>query len=158
MNRMTANNTKISYKLNSASSFTELEYLMEVPEFGGAPEKIDVTTLSDKVKKYVPGIKDLGDLVFKFLYDNSSETANYRVLKSMENAGTAVTSRVFWAPGGAMRSSVPWWSGTGHCTCCLKSGPPDCGRGVRYAFPVENKSPARRSSAAPCGRPGRSCT
>ena len=101
MNRMTANNTKISYKLNSASSFTELEYLMEVPEFGGAPEKIDVTTLSDKVKKYVPGIKDLGDLVFKFLYDNSSETANYRVLKSMENAGTAVTFQILYPDGTA---------------------------------------------------------
>ena len=57
MARMTANNTKISYKSGAeAATFTELEYLMEVPEFGGAPEKIDVTTLSDKVKKYVPGI------------------------------------------------------------------------------------------------------
>ncbi len=81
MARMSANNTKISYKSGAAETFTVLDYLMEVPEFGGAPEKIDVTTLSDKVKKYVPGTKDLGDLVFKFLYDNSSDTSNYRVLK-----------------------------------------------------------------------------
>ncbi|MFR1435856.1 MAG: phage tail tube protein [Acutalibacteraceae bacterium] len=102
MARMTANNTKISYKSGSeAATFTELEYLMEVPEFGGAPEKIDVTTLSDKVKKYVPGTKDLGDLVFKFLYDNSSDTSNYRVLKGQEDAGTAVTYKIEYPDGTA---------------------------------------------------------
>ena len=86
MSGLSANKTKISYKKGASSTFTELPDLMEVPEFGGAPEKIDVTVLSDTVKKYVPGIKDLGDLVFKFLYDNSSETSNYRVLKAMDDA------------------------------------------------------------------------
>lgn len=100
MARMSANNTKFSYKASAeAPTFTELEYLMEVPEFGGAPEKIDVTTLSDKVKKYVPGTKDLGDLVFKFLYDNSSDTANYRVLKGLEDAGKAVTFQIEYPDG-----------------------------------------------------------
>lgn len=95
MTRMTANNTKMFYKPATAQSeFVELEYLMEVPEFGGAPEKIDVTVLSDSVKKYAPGIKDLGDLVFKFLYDNSSATSNYRVLKGLEDAGAAVTFKI----------------------------------------------------------------
>ncbi len=79
-----ANQTKISYKVGTGT-FAPIPYLMEVPEFGGAPEKIDVTTLSDNVKKFLPGIKDLGDLVFKFLYDNSSETANYRVFKQLED-------------------------------------------------------------------------
>ena len=102
MARMTANNTKISYKSGAeAATFTELEYLMEVPEFGGAPEKIDVTTLADKVKQYVPGTKDLGDLVFKFLYDNSSESANYRVLKKMEDDGTAATFKIEYPDGTA---------------------------------------------------------
>ena len=102
MARMSANNTKISYKSGAeAATFTELEYLMEVPEFGGAPEKIDVTTLADKVKQYVPGTKDLGDLVFKFLYDNSSETANYRVLKKMEDDGTAATFKIEYPDGTA---------------------------------------------------------
>lgn len=101
MARMSANNAKFSYKAAAADTFTELEYLMEVPEFGGAPEKIDVTTLSDKVKKYVPGIKDLGDLVFKFLYDNSSETANYRVLKGLEDTGAAATFKLEYPDGTA---------------------------------------------------------
>ena len=83
-----ANTTKLSYRVGEVGEFTELKYLMEVPEFGGAPEKIDVTTLADTVKKYVTGIKDLGDLVFKFLYDNSEATSNFRVLKGLEKANT----------------------------------------------------------------------
>ena len=103
MNRLSANSTKISYKTGSDDSavFKELEFLMEVPEFGGAPEKIDVTVLSDKVKRFVPGTVDLGDLVFKFLYDNSSETANYRVLKKMEDDGTAATFKIEYPDGTA---------------------------------------------------------
>lgn len=100
MNRLSANNTKLSYKSGSAD-FVELEYLMEVPEFGGTPEKIDVTVLSDKTKHYVPGIDDLGDLVFKFLYDNSSETANYRVLKGLADNGTKATFKLEYPDGTA---------------------------------------------------------
>lgn len=100
MNRLSANNTKISYK-STGDSFTELEYLMEVPEFGGTPEKIDVTVLSDSVKKYIPGIKDLGDLVFKFLYDNSTEQSNYRVLKGLADANTTATFKLEYPDGTA---------------------------------------------------------
>ena len=53
------------------------------------------------MKQYVPGTKDLGDLVFKFLYDNSSETANYRVLKKMEDDGTAATFKIEYPDGTA---------------------------------------------------------
>lgn len=103
MNRLSANSTKISYKTGSGDSatFKELEFLMEVPEFGGAPEKIDVTVLSDKVKKFVPGTVDLGDLVFKFLYDNSSADSSYRVLKGLADAGTAATFQLTYPDGTA---------------------------------------------------------
>ncbi|MFZ2538554.1 MAG: phage tail tube protein [Oscillospiraceae bacterium] len=85
MSRISANNTKMFIKKSGATEYTELEYLMEVPEFGGTPEKIDVTVLSDKVKKFINGITDLGDFIFKFLYDNSLETSNYRVLKGIQD-------------------------------------------------------------------------
>ena len=88
-----ANKTKISYKVG-AGAYTEIPYLMEVPELGGAPEKIDVTTLSSDVKMYIPGIKDLGDLAFKFLYDNSSSTSNYRVLKGLADAGAKASFQI----------------------------------------------------------------
>jgi hypothetical protein len=72
---------------------------MEVPELGSTPEKIDVTTLADTSKRYIPGIRDFGDLVFKFLYDNSGAGANYRVLKGMEDAGTTSTFQLRYPDG-----------------------------------------------------------
>ena len=55
--------------------------MKEVPEFGIEPEKVENTTLADKVKKYEFGIGDAGELEYKFAYDNSSATAPYRVLR-----------------------------------------------------------------------------
>jgi len=94
----TANQTKLSYKTGS-NPFSELEYLMEVPEFGGTPEKIDVTTLSDKAKKFIPGIRDYGDLAFKFLYDNTCANSNYRVLKDLDDNGTTATFELEYPDG-----------------------------------------------------------
>ena len=68
----------------AGSSYTDLPLLMEVPGLGGDAEKVDVTVLSDSVRKYIDGIKDYGDLAFKFLYDNSTATSSYRVLKGLE--------------------------------------------------------------------------
>jgi len=96
-----ANQTKLSYMRGNEGSFTEILYLMEVPEFGGTPEKIDVTTLSDTSKKYIPGIKDYGDLVFKFLYDNTGSTSNYRVLKGLEDNGITATFKLLYPDGTA---------------------------------------------------------
>lgn len=86
--------TKIGYKANGGSSYTDIANLTEVPEIGGSPEKVDVTTLADGAKRYIPGIKDYGDLDFKFLYDNASDGANYRVLKGLETAGEVVDWQV----------------------------------------------------------------
>mgnify|MGYP000983005968 CR=1 FL=1 len=69
--------TKLSYK-TTGSTFTDLLLLQEVPEVGGDPEKVEVTTLADGVKKYIPGVRDLGDLTFTFLYDNSTN-GSYRI-------------------------------------------------------------------------------
>ena len=67
---------------------TPIDNLQEVPDLGGSVDKVEVTTLADGSKKYIAGIKDYGDLEFKFLYDNSLATSNYRVLKALEVAGT----------------------------------------------------------------------
>lgn len=66
---------------------TPIANLQEVPELGGKVDKVEVTTLADGSKKYIAGLKDYGDLEFKFLYDNSTATSNYRVLKAMEVEG-----------------------------------------------------------------------
>ena len=90
--------TTLSYK-KAASTYTVLEHLMEVPELGGDPEKVEVTTLSSAVKQYIPGIRDLGDLAFKFLYDNETVTSNYRVLRGLQDANVATEFKVTYPDG-----------------------------------------------------------
>lgn len=53
-----------------------LTNLMEIPEIGNnAPEKIDVTVLTDDVKKSISGLGDSAqDLAFKFLYEETQFT------------------------------------------------------------------------------------
>ena len=60
---------KLYYKANG-ETFTELTNLMEIPEIGnGEKEMIDVTVLTDDVKKSIAGLGDSAQtLAFKFLY------------------------------------------------------------------------------------------
>lgn len=62
---------KLSYAAKGTTEFKELTNLQEIPEIGnGAPEKIEVTVLSDEAKKHIAGLGDSGqDLAFKFLYE-----------------------------------------------------------------------------------------
>lgn len=78
---MLANDVKLYYGEAKESIDTLLPGLQEVPEFGVEPEKVEVTTLADKVKKYENGIGDSGDLEYKFLYSNSKETDTFRVIR-----------------------------------------------------------------------------
>lgn len=65
-----------------------LPNLQEIPELGGTVEKVEVTTLADGAKRYISGIKDYGDLSFKFLYDTDDSASSFKVLKVAEEAGT----------------------------------------------------------------------
>ena len=131
MSRYSANGTKLGYRTGATGTFTDIPMLMEVPEFGGTPEKIDVTVLSDSTKSYVSGMKDYGDLVFKFLYDNSTATSNYRVLKGFADNGTSVyfqlsypdnTAHVFQAiPAVKMDAGAVNGALTFSCTMTLQS-------------------------------------
>lgn len=83
----------LSYK-KTGSTYTEIANLQECPELGGTAENVEVTTLADGNKKYIKGIKDFGDLAFKFLYDNNGAESNYRVVRGLEEAGSVVDWQV----------------------------------------------------------------
>ena len=87
----------LSYKKDDA--YVIIPNLQEVPELGGSAEKVDVTTLADGNYKYINGIKDFGDLEFTFLYDNSGETSNYRVVRGLEDEGAMVNWEVSFPDG-----------------------------------------------------------
>lgn len=84
---------KLSYK-KQGSAYEEILNLQECPDLGGTAEKVDVTVLADGNKKYINGVKDFGDLAFKFLYDNSGATSNYRIVRGLEEAGKVVDWKV----------------------------------------------------------------
>lgn len=80
--------TVLSYNSGTAQTpvWTDITDLQEIPDMGATPEQVEVTTLDDASKRYIAGLKDYGELTFKFLYDNSGATSNYRVLKGIEGA------------------------------------------------------------------------
>ena len=87
----------LGYKKNEI--YVVIPNLQECPALGGTAEKVDVTTLGDGNYKYINGIKDFGDLTFKFLYDNENETSNYRVLRGLEEAEQMVEWEVAFPDG-----------------------------------------------------------
>lgn len=84
----------LSYATTASGTFTTIPDLQEIPDLGGEPETVEVTTLADSAKRYIQGIKDYGSLGFTFLYDNSESTSNYRVLRGLEEAGSVVYWKV----------------------------------------------------------------
>lgn len=69
---------KLGYSITiPATTYTNAEGLLSVPELGGDPEMIDVTTLADTVKHSVPGVQDPGDLQFTFIYDKDEYKKMY---------------------------------------------------------------------------------
>ena len=87
----------LSYKKDT--QFVVIPDLQEVPDLGGSAEKVDVTTLADANYKYINGIKDFGDLEFKFLYSNSGTESNYRICRGLEEAGKVVEWKVSFPDG-----------------------------------------------------------
>ncbi len=90
---------KLGYSATGSGTFTDIPNLQEVPALGGSAEKVDVTTLTDGNYKYISGIKDYGDLEFKFLYDNEGASSNYRILRGLEEAGDVTYFQVTFPDG-----------------------------------------------------------
>ena len=72
----------------SASSYTDLPGLKEIPDIGMEPEKVDNTCLTDTIMQYELGIGDPGDMAFRFKLVNSAATDSYRILRGLEAAGS----------------------------------------------------------------------
>lgn len=60
--------TYLMYKASTATSYTKLCDIKSFPDLGGEPERIDVTSLSDHIRKYVKGVQDLSSFTFNANY------------------------------------------------------------------------------------------
>ena len=69
-------------KANGESTFTKLVDITSVPDLGGAPDPIDVTTLSDMVQRNINGIQTSSSHEFGAWYDKDA----YAALQAIEEA------------------------------------------------------------------------
>lgn len=107
----------------SGSSYAILVPIKEYPDLGSAPEGIDVTTLSDHIRKYVNGLQDVDTLEFTCNFDKD----DYATVKAL--AGTETDLAVVF---GANTSGEP----DGHDGIFIFKGQPDVfvtGSGVNDA-------------------------
>lgn len=88
---MLANGITLGIKVGSASTYSILAGLKEVPELGADPEKVDNTCLEDKVKISELGIGDPGDLAYKFKWDNKGANSSYRILRGVADSKETVS-------------------------------------------------------------------
>lgn len=83
--------SNVSYlyrKANGTSTFVKLVDITSVPDLGGAPEQIDITTLSDRKQKNMNGIQSVSSHEFGAWYDDTV----YDTLQSIMDADYDKTS------------------------------------------------------------------
>ena len=66
--------------IKSGSTYSKLIDIKSFPDLGGEPERIDVSTLSDKVRKYTAGMQSMSSFQFKANYI----AADYQKIVSLE--------------------------------------------------------------------------
>ena len=72
--------TYLLYKKKTDPTYKKLIDIKDTPDKGGAPEMIDVTTLSDNMKKNIPGIQSTAELSYSANYVPS----NFAEIKALE--------------------------------------------------------------------------
>lgn len=114
-------NTSNTFLLSgsSASSMTKLIDIKEFPDLGKAPDTLEVTTLSDKNKRYILDIKDYGSLEF---------TANYTPanMKALSDAASNKHFAVAFGTSGSSTSTTYGnegkWAFEGEMSYWVKGG------------------------------------
>lgn len=92
-----------TYSGSTLGNYTKVKGMIDVPDLGVVPNKVDITTLDDEAYHYMKGLKDYGDLDFTFLYDDET----YALIKNVESeakvgvkvvlpaVGTQASGRIF---------------------------------------------------------------
>lgn len=67
--------------MKNASDWEKLIDIKSFPDLGGVPESLETTTLSDKMKTFIPGIQNLESLKF----DANYELEDFKKLSALES-------------------------------------------------------------------------
>ena len=65
-------------------SYEKVVDIINYPDLGGEPEQIDITTLSDHMRRSIPGIQEVEALTFESNYTKE----NYEALKALDGVET----------------------------------------------------------------------
>lgn len=94
--------TYLMYKATtSATQYTKLCDIKSFPDMGGEPERIDVTTLSNAQRQYIPGVQDISSSTF---------TANYiaaDLTKINALSGKQTDFALWFGASGTIGNEVP---------------------------------------------------
>ena len=88
----------------ASSTYSKLVDIKEFPDLGGEPENVDVTSLSDTMRKYVLGVQDTGSLTFVANYT----VADYQTVKALADG----TNKKFAVWFGATPGNPPTPTGS----------------------------------------------
>ena len=74
---------ELGYKAHGAQGdYTVVQDITSAPALGGAPEKIDVTTLANTAYVYIQGLQNYEDLEFGLIYVQAHYKALYDAVKA----------------------------------------------------------------------------
>lgn len=93
----------VDIKIGSAA----MNYVQDFGDIGGTPSELDATCLKDKMKHTVPGVQDTKAYEITYLYDNSDADSDFRKLKALQTAGTAVAVEIS-LPDGTKAASTAY--------------------------------------------------
>ena len=130
--------TYLMYKASGSSEYTKLCDIKSFPDLGGEPERIDVTTLSDPIRKYVMGVQDISSFTFNANYI----AADYQKIQNLTGTQTefsiwvgATTDNGVDTPTG----SDGKWDFTGDIMCYKTGGDVNAAQEMTIvAFPSTN--------------------
>lgn len=67
--------TYLMYRTTTTATYAKVVDITSFPDLIGTPERIDITTLSDAQRVYIPGIQDREDMTFNCNYTVANFTA-----------------------------------------------------------------------------------
>lgn len=93
--------TYLMYRTSTSGQFAKLLDITSFPDLIPTPERIDITTLSDYMRKYIAGIGDTGEMTFGANYT----PANFQAVDNLK--GHQYDYAVWFGASGDAGSEVP---------------------------------------------------
>lgn len=93
--------TYLMYRTTTAGTYAKLIDITSFPDLVPTPERIDITTLSDYMRKYIKGIGDTGEMTFGANYTST----NFSTVNAL--TGHQYDYAVWFGASGNAGSEVP---------------------------------------------------